>query len=157
MARAPIQILVLPYYRNERNEIEFAIFKRADEHYWQFIAGGAEDDETPIETAMRETFEEAGILPSDNLYELESFSTIPVTGVTGEQGFIWGEDVYLLPQYCFALEMLNKDIKISAEHTEYKWTCYNDAYELLNWQSNKNALWELNCKLSKNKIGSIHG
>jgi dihydroneopterin triphosphate diphosphatase len=152
MSRAPIQVLVIPFLKNENGEYEYAVFRRSDEHYWQFIAGGAEDDESPLEAAERETFEEAGIYDNCKFYQLESFSTIPVTGVTGERGFIWGEDVYVLPQYCFALELFNREIVLSDEHTNYKWTDFNDAYELVKWQSNKNALWELNHKLYANKL-----
>lgn len=152
MARAPVQVLVIPYFKNESGRYEYAVFRRSDEHYWQFIAGGAENGETPLQAAERETCEEAGIKDNCNFYKLESFSTIPVTGVTGKRGFIWGEDVYVLPQYCFALELFSKDISLSAEHTDFKWTDFDDAYELLKWQSNKNALWELNHKLHANKL-----
>ncbi len=64
MARAPLQILVLPYRHLalERSaQFEYAVFSRADYPCWQFIAGGAEDQESPLEAASREAFEEAGI------------------------------------------------------------------------------------------------
>jgi dATP pyrophosphohydrolase len=149
MARAPIQILVIPYFKHSESSIEYAIFKRSDEHYWQFIAGGAEDNETPLEAAKRESYEEAEISPGSKYTELESFDKIPVVGV---RGFLWGEDVCVIPQYCFAVEANNQSLKISAEHTEYIWGDYNTVYNLLHWNSNKNALWELNYKLENKKI-----
>ena len=39
MARAPFQILVFPY-RRRGDKFEFALFRRADDGYWQGIAGG---------------------------------------------------------------------------------------------------------------------
>jgi len=33
---------------------------------------------------------------------------------------------------------------MSAEHMDYKWADYNTARGMLRWDSNKNALWELN-------------
>lgn len=55
----------------------YAIFSRSDAGYWQGVAGGGEDDETPIQAARRELAEEAGILDTD-LYQLKSFDMVPV-------------------------------------------------------------------------------
>ncbi len=149
MARAPIQVIVIPYIKHPDFSFEYAVFKRSDEHYWQFIAGGSEDNETTFETAKREAYEEAGITADLKYTELESFDKIPVVGVSG---FLWGEDVCVIPQYCFAVEVQNRDLKISVEHTVFKWADYESAYNLLHWNSNKNALWELNYKLGVKKI-----
>ena len=32
-----------------------------------------------------------------------------------------------------------------------EWLTYEDAKKILNWDSNRNALWELNWKLTNNK------
>ncbi|MDX9955097.1 MAG: NUDIX domain-containing protein, partial [Anaerolineae bacterium] len=61
MARAPFQVLVYPYRRKLDGQIEIALLKRADAGYWQGIAGGGEDPESPLEAARRETYEESGI------------------------------------------------------------------------------------------------
>jgi dATP pyrophosphohydrolase len=61
MARAPFQILVFLYLEVGGSEYEYALLKRSDAGWWQGIAGGAEDNETPLEAARRETNEEAGI------------------------------------------------------------------------------------------------
>ena len=37
MPRAPFQVLVFPFRRLEEGEFEYAVFKRADEGYWQAI------------------------------------------------------------------------------------------------------------------------
>jgi dATP pyrophosphohydrolase len=37
-----------------------------------------------------------------------------------------------------------KQVNISKEHIEYKWVNYEEAVKMLKWDSNKNALWELN-------------
>ena len=61
MARAPFQVLVFPYRYTPEEEIEYAVFFRISPRYggvWQAIAGGGEDDETPLEAAKREAFEE---------------------------------------------------------------------------------------------------
>ena len=62
MARAKYQVLVIPYKKNE-NDTLYCIFKRSDmDECWQFVAGGGEaEDKTPLVSAQREAFEEAGI------------------------------------------------------------------------------------------------
>ncbi|MFC2012003.1 NUDIX pyrophosphatase [Chloroflexota bacterium] len=146
MSRAPFQILVLPFRHGQGGYIEYAVFKRRDEEYWQFIAGGGDDGEQPIETAKREAFEEAGISPDSKYITLDSCNTVPVEGVTGE--FTWGKDVYVIPEYTFGVKADNKPITISREHTEYKWASFEDATAMLKWDSNKNALWELNARIT---------
>ena len=51
--RAPFQILVIPFRRTAAG-LEFAVLRRSDADYWQFVAGGGEDDETPLQAARRE-------------------------------------------------------------------------------------------------------
>jgi dATP pyrophosphohydrolase len=77
---------------------------------------------------------------------LDSRNTAPVTGVTGE--FTWGKDVYVIPEYTFGVKPDSKDINLSVEHTEYRWVSYEDAVAMLQWDSNKNALWELNARIT---------
>ena len=40
MARAPFQVLILPYRKAAAGEYEFAVFSRSDYDCWQGIAGG---------------------------------------------------------------------------------------------------------------------
>src|SRR5262249_22275578 len=62
--RAPFQVLVFPYRRRPDAELEVALFRRVDGGYWQGIAGGGHEGETPEDAARRETREEAGIEPT---------------------------------------------------------------------------------------------
>ena len=146
MSRAAFQVLVLPFRHNQGGQPEYAIFRRRDKGYWQFIAGGGENNEKPVETARREAFEEAGIIPDSEYIMLDSRNTVPVAGVTGE--FTWGKDVYVIPEYTFGVKPDSEDINLSREHTEYRWVSYQDAVAMLQWDSNKNALWELNARIT---------
>lgn len=38
------------------------------------------------------------------------------------------------------------------EHTEFKWLGYNEAVEILKYDGNKTALWELKCRIEQNLI-----
>ncbi len=139
--RAPFQILVIPFRRTATG-LEFAVLKRSDADYWQFVAGGGEDGETPIEAAQRETQEEVGI--TGDLIQLDSLSTVPKDCFAAES---WGQDVYVIPEHCFAVDTGDHVIALSGEHTELRWVPYERARSLLEWDSNRNALWELNERL----------
>lgn len=143
--RAPIQVLVI-LYKKEKDEILYGIGLRSTRNIWQFVAGGAEDKETPIEAAIRELSEETGInIKEEDLIVLDSKTTIPVVNVTGT--YTWGKDVFGVPEYAFAVNATNFQIKLSNEHTEFKWLEYNKAMDILTYDSNKTALWELNERL----------
>ena len=103
--------------------------------------------EKPIDTAKREASEEAGISPESEYIILDSRNTVPVEGVTGE--FTWGKDVYVIPEYTFGVKLDSDVITLSREHTKYRWVSYENAAEMLKWDSNKNALWELNARISR--------
>ncbi len=149
--RAPFQILVLPYRKNN-NKFEFAVFKRSDEHYWQGIAGGGEDYETPPEAAERELFEEIGIKTDKKLLPLQFKAYVPINEFKAHKLLYESMNLYVIPEYYFAIESTNEEIRLSHEHTEYRWVDYGTAYELLHWQTNKIGLWELNERLKKNDL-----
>jgi len=67
--RATFQVLVIPYILTN-SEPEYAIFQ-TKQGYWQFIAGGGEDNETHLQAAKRESFEEAAII-NDKYIALKS-------------------------------------------------------------------------------------
>ncbi|MCL9638395.1 NUDIX pyrophosphatase [Bacillus zanthoxyli] len=144
--RAPYQVLIFPYII-KNDLIEFAIFHRSDFDYWQGIAGGGEDEETPIEAAKRELFEETGALDNILFKSLDSIFSLSVEDVVGE--FLWGEHIYVIKEYCFGAQFLTKNITLSKEHLEYKWLSFEEAMKELKWDSNKTALWELNKRLLK--------
>lgn len=146
MARAPFQVLVYPYRGNSSQRIEYALMKRSDTGNWQAIAGGGEDNEKPLEAAKRETWEESGIPASSTFMQLDTIEYVPVIEFT--DGYLWGDDVYVIPQYCFGVTAENLQITISREHTEYKWFSFDEAYKLLKYDGNRTALWELHKRLA---------
>jgi len=148
MNRAPFQVLVLPYRIKANNEILYAVFKRESSTgaYWQGVAGGGKIGESCLEAAKREAFEEAGIKPNSEYIKLDSCTMVPVIDVCG---FKWGEDVLVIPEYCFGVKAETAELQLSSEHTKYKWLNYNAARKILHWDSNKGALWELDYRLRK--------
>jgi dATP pyrophosphohydrolase len=127
--------------------VEFAVLKRSDAGYWQFVAGGGEDDETPLKAAQREIKEEVGIDASGRIVKLESMATVPRTHFADADS--WGGDIFVIPEYCFAVDVGKNVLTVSCEHTELRWVGYEEAMSLLKWDSNRNALWEVNERLKK--------
>lgn len=147
--RAKYQVLVLPY--KKENNISFCIFKRSDMDCWQFIAGGGEsEDDTILTSAKREAFEEAHISMESKYTKLETQCSISTEHFHART--LWGEDCLVIPEYSFAVEVVNDNLQISCEHTIFEWVDYSTAVQRLNYDSNKVALWELYNKL---KMGQI--
>jgi dATP pyrophosphohydrolase len=145
MARAPFQVLVYPYRQVHEDDFEYALLKRSDAGYWQAIAGGGEDRETPLEAARRETYEEAGLPTQSDFLQLDTVEPVPVTEF--RDSYLWGDNVYVIPQYCFGVRVKDSPIVLSREHTEYAWLTYEAAYHLVRYDGNKTALWELDKRL----------
>ncbi len=157
MARAPFQVLVLPWRRRvaasaspgcagarstpegSAESIEVAVFHRADYDIWQFVSGGGEDDETPLAAARREGLEEAGIPTSTSYLALDSMATLPACWYRAWP--TWPANVLVIPEYAFAAEVAN--VQRSDEHRDLRWCSLNDAMALLKFDSNRHALWEL--------------
>ncbi len=140
--RAPYNVLVLPYCKNQ-NKFLFCIFKRVDSNIWQFVAGGGEIGETAILSAKRESYEEANI-PQDNKYlQLESMCYVSVDNFSKKARENWGKK-YVIPVYTFAVQVDIENIRISHEHTDFRWCEYEEAKNLLHFDLDKTALYELN-------------
>jgi dihydroneopterin triphosphate diphosphatase len=140
---------VLPFHRTD-HDVKYAVFKRADAGYWQFIAGGGEGGESPIEAAKREAEEEAGIVQSARVFPLDSRNTVPVLELADR--LLWGPDVLVVPEYTFAVSLTDPDLRIGCEHSEYRWASYGTCREMLHWDSNRNALHELNHRIHNDII-----
>lgn len=144
--RAPYQILAIPYKFIE-DEPMFCVFKRANNNQWQFIAGGGEDLETPYEAAIREIFEESGLIVKD-LITLKSKCYVPTTIFKDIKIFNWPDKTYVIPEHAFGFLCIN-DIILSDEHISYKWLKYEDAFSILKWDSNRTAMYELKCIINE--------
>ena len=145
MPRAPFQVLVY-LYRQTGGQVEFAIFRRADNGYWQTVAGGGEDAETPLQAARRELWEETGIgVDEAALLRLQTIEPIPVTEFKASP--IWGEALFVIPQYCFGVAVGEAEIQLSDEHSEFAWLGYAEAIRRIHHEGNRTALWELAARL----------
>lgn len=153
--RLPKQVLVIPFKKDIDGTLKYCIFKRNDLNVHQFIAGGMEDFDETIESAVkREFFEETGIdAEENNFFKLEEECMIPVVNIVKD--FLWGENVFYAKEYAFGVCLDDKyKINLSSEHKDFAWLTYDEARKLLKYDSNKSALWELDTKIKKNIIKS---
>jgi|SRR5688572_2648099 len=151
--RQPFQILVIPF-RRVHCGFEFAALRRSDGDYWQGIAGGGEDGESPEDAAKREADEEAGIPVTAPFFRLQTTSSIPVHNF-GDRSF-WPTDLLVIPEFSFAVDCTDLELTISSEHVEAYWGGYRDVYARLKWDSNRTALWELQERLISASLPGEH-
>jgi len=145
MTRAAFQVLVIPYRTMADGEPRYLLFKRSDLDVWQGIAGGGEDDEEPEQTARREALEEAGIPKDACLMRLDSLASIPAIHFADR--YLWGDDIDVIPEFSFGVEVQIKEVCLSGEHSACEWLDYETARSRLEWDSNRTALWELHRRL----------
>ena len=82
----------------------------------------------------------------DKWVALKSLSYIPAAAVSEKHRQHWSQDTYVIPEYAFGFEC-QEDIRLSHEHTEFVWLPYDEAIKKLKWDSNRTAVYELNCRL----------
>jgi dATP pyrophosphohydrolase len=158
MARTPQNVLVLPFRRMSDGRVAYAVFLRADDPadpFWQAVAGGVEDEETLIEAARRELREETGLAPpARGWVALDARASVPA--IVFRASSLWGSDTFVVHEYAFGVDVSDSDeIALSHEHSEYRWLEFDAASQLLRYDSNRTALWELNERLMR--AGSRNG
>ena len=113
---------------------EFLVLKRADNDkiypgLWQLVSGGVKRGEKAYEAAVREVKEETGLKP-------KRFYNTPLTNTFY---FFSNDAVNLSP--IFAVEVDNDtEVKLSAEHQEFRWLKKDDAISLLVWPGQKESI-----------------
>ncbi len=93
--------------------------------------------------------EESGLPLALKLFSLDSVCMVPRHHF---RFAAWPEDILVIPEFCFAVDATAHGIKLSKEHSEYVWAPYEMAMKNLKWDSNKNALWELNERIAKDRV-----
>ncbi len=105
--------------------------------YWNFPKGKIEGTERSFETALRETGEEAGILPG-NLRMERNFKE-------SDRYIYQREGNKIFKIVVFYLAQTNQpEIKLSSEHEGYGWFLYKDAVKLLKHHNSKFILKKAN-------------
>ncbi|HSB08170.1 MAG TPA: dihydroneopterin triphosphate diphosphatase [Blastocatellia bacterium] len=132
-----IQVVIFADVGSERR---YLLLRRVPEHggFWQSVTGSLEEGESHKQAAVREVFEETGFGVSEeellDLGVINNFEIAPHWREKYAPGVTHNEEV------CFALRAAQREPKIdSVEHDSYVWTSYEDARELLYWESSRRA------------------
>ena len=119
-------------FRETENGIEFLLLKRADDQVysglWQMVTGKIKENEHAYETAIREIKEETGLTP----LQLWVAPTV--------NSFYEPKDEYICLLPVFAARVESNQIKLSDEHTDYKWVDKTTAQKLLAWEGQRKAV-----------------
>ncbi|MFC4008394.1 NUDIX domain-containing protein [Nonomuraea purpurea] len=146
--RQPLTVLVF-LFRTTAGLPEYAIFQRADDSHWQSVSGGVEEGEDLETAARREAAEEAGLPAVGPLFKLDMVSGVEKSCFAAAK--FWPDDLYIVPKHFFALDVTREQGKIvlSSEHHDVRWLKYEAAYELLRYDDDKSALWELDQRIHR--------
>ena len=113
--------------------------KNSKRDLWQSVTGSIELGEDPYDTALRELQEETGInkQKSDLIFDDLSHKFM----IYSEWIDRYKESTYSNKEYIFSLKLNDEvSVKLSREHSSYKWVDLNDAIHLVFSWTNKAAL-----------------
>ena len=119
-------------FRKVENKIYFLLLKRANKkiygHLWQGVAGKIETGESAWQAALRELNEETGLQPK-HMFIADHVSKFY------EQ---IGDRINLVP--VFGIEVESEEVRLSDEHTEFRWMDVDEAEESLVWNGQKKGV-----------------
>ena len=142
MANLKVRVVDCYVYSKKDKEVEFLLLKRNKnklyEHLWQGVAGKIEKDEKAWETAVRELKEETGLAPK------KMFVADHVSRFYEKHK----DRMNLVP--VFGIEVDSKDVTLSDEHIDYKWIDFEEAFDTLIWNGQKQGLKTVYNMLLKN-------
>ena len=143
--KTPISALVLIHTA----DLQVLIMERADKAgFWQSVTGSVEGNETPLQTAIREVFEETGL--DATRYNLQDWHASNVYEIYPHWRHRYAPDVVENTEHLFGLELPTPlVIKLAAdEHVRYEWVDWREAATRVFSWTNIDAL---------KKLGEMHG
>lgn len=119
--------------RRTEEGFEFLLLKRADDAkiypgIWQMITGTIESHEHTKDTLLRELEEETGLKP-EKIYSIPRVNTFYLA---------IADKICMSP--VFLTIVSEKKVRISDEHSEYKWTTFEEAKKLIHWPNQVDSL-----------------
>jgi 8-oxo-dGTP pyrophosphatase MutT (NUDIX family) len=108
----------------KNNKGEILVLQREDNGAWCVPGGWADVDESPFQTAKRETLEETGL-------SIEPAGYIGIASKTPLTHPSWVSQINI----CIAVKPISpdKEVTLSHEHTAYKWI--NNIEQINNWHT----------------------
>jgi len=138
--KTPISALVLIY----TTDLKILIMERADKvGFWQSVTGSVEGVETPQQTAIREVFEETGLIAQD--YEFTDWQTSNIYEIYPHWRHRYAPGVVENTEHLFGLCLPSPlNVKLSPkEHTRYEWVDWREAAQRVFSWTNVDAIKRL--------------
>ena len=138
--KTPISTLVLIHTA----DLQVLIMERADKAgFWQSVTGSLEQGETPLQTAIREVFEETGL--DATLYNLQDWQASNVYEIYPHWRHRYAPGTIENTEHLFGLELPTKlPINLSPdEHVRYEWVDWREATKRVFSWTNVDALKRL--------------
>lgn len=121
----------------ENNKLKFLLLKRSPEekypNIWQMVTGKIKNGEKAFDAALRELNEETG-LTAEELFSVPVVNSVYLSET---------DEVCMIPVFVCRVDE-NAKVKISKEHSEFKWLEPDEAVELLNWEGQKKSVRLIN-------------
>lgn len=138
--KQPVSTLVVIYTA----ALDVLLLERADyPGYWQSVTGSRDDEESLIETAMREVGEETGL--DANVYALTDWQEQNVYEIYPKWRHRYAPGTTHNTEHVFGLQ-LPQQVAVQLaprEHLNYQWLSWNQAADKVFSPSNRAAILEL--------------
>ena len=136
--------------RGKNKEIKYLLLhypsgSRTSRDYWDLPKGHIEENEDETDTVIREVKEETGL---ENIKIIEGFKEFIKYFFKSKGKTIFKTVVFYLA------ETGDQDVKVSFEHTGYKWLLYEEALSQLTFKNAKEILKKANEFLTKHAARS---
>ena len=131
-------------YAEENKKRDYLIIKRCkkDGGFWQGVTGTVKEGELLVRCLIREIKEELGVEKEDITKISQILQTIQWKKQNG----------FVITEYVYAVQINRRQkIQLSDEHVEYKWCDFNEAYDALGKENNKNTLKLVNTNVELRK------
>jgi dATP pyrophosphohydrolase len=138
--KQPVSVLVVIYTAAR----EVLLLERADHPgYWQSVTGSCADNETLVETALREVREETGLAACH--YQLMDWQTKNVYEIYQQWQYRYPPGITHNTEHVFGLQLPHPvEIQLAPrEHLNYQWLAWQDAAAKVFSPSNRAAILEL--------------
>ena len=145
MFKTPISALVLIHTM----DLQVLIMERADRAgFWQSVTGSLEPGETPLNTAIREVWEETGL--DAGRYDLQDWQVSNEYEIYPHWRHRYAANVTHNTEHLFGLTLPHAlPVKLApAEHVQYEWVDWREAAKRVFSWTNVEAL---------RKLGELHG
>lgn len=125
--------------RNEGGKAEYLLLKRKGTYLdgtWQQVVGGIKRGEPGWKAAFREMEEETG-LPCESV-------TMYSADVVETYYDVQKDTIYMAPVFV-AFARPESAVRLSSEHSDFRWATYEQALELLPFSQQRDALAVIRC------------